>query len=53
MTAPSSIRSPFVTDEPGRRLRFESLLAARVYAASRVGPVPIHDAATGELLETL
>jgi hypothetical protein len=52
MTAPSSIRLPFVTYEPGRRLRFESLLAARIYADARPGPVPIHDAAAGELLET-
>ncbi|MDN3443753.1 hypothetical protein [Microbacterium sp. APC 3901] len=50
--APSSIRLPYVTDEPGHRLRFESLLAARIYAEARTGPVPIHDAMTGEPLET-
>lgn len=50
--APFSIRLPFITDEPGHRLRFESLLAARVYADAQPGPVPIHDATTGKLLET-
>jgi len=50
--APSSIRLPYVTDEPGQRLRFESLFAARIYADAQPGPVPLHDATTGELLET-
>lgn len=51
--APSSIRLPFITDEPGHRLRLESLLAARTYARAQPGKVTIHDAATGALLETL
>ncbi|MGJ0388768.1 hypothetical protein [Microbacterium sp. CGR1] len=50
--APSLIRLPFVTDEPGHRLRFESLLAARIYADAQPGPVPIRAAMTGELIET-
>ena len=50
-SAPSSIRLPHVTDEPGHRLRFESLLAARIYAGAQPGPFAICDALTGETLE--
>lgn len=52
LRSPLLDRLPFVTDEPpGRRLRFESLLAARIYADAQPGAVSTYDAQTGELLE--
>jgi hypothetical protein len=50
--APSSIHLPFITDEPGRRLRFESVFAARIYADAQPEAFLIYDAQSGALLET-
>lgn len=51
--APSSIRLPYVAvPEEGNRMRFESILAARIWADAQPQLIGIHDAVTGDLIET-